>query len=78
MDKLRNTLKLTSRERYDAYRNGEVETLSFDTKDFHLCYGVDEFGEIFDFCLIGDTIVTIEGKLNEAELERAQKVIDEL
>jgi len=78
MDKLRNTLELTKRERYDSYRNGEVETLSFDTEDFHLCYGVDDSGEVFDFCLIGDTIVTIEGKLNEAELAKAQKVIDGL
>jgi hypothetical protein len=78
MVKLRNSLELTRRERYEAYRNGEVETLSFDTEAYHLCYGVDELGDVFDFCLIGDTIVHIEGKLTEAELERAQKVIDEL
>lgn len=78
MDKLRNTLKLTNRERYEAYRNGEVETFSFDTEDFHLCYGVDNSGEVFDFCLIGDTIVNIQGKLNEVELEEAQRVIDGL
>lgn len=78
MEKLRNSLELTRRERYDSYRNGEVETLSFDTEEFHLCYGVDEFEDVFDFCFIGDTIVHIEGKLTEAELETAQKVIDEL
>lgn len=78
MSKLRNTLELSRRERYDSYRNGEVETLSFDTEDFHLCYGLDDSGEVYDFCLIGDRILFLEGKLNEAEIEKAQQVIDGL
>ncbi len=78
MNKLQNQLPLANRERYSTYRNGEVETLTFETDDYHLCYGVDSSGEIFDFCFIGNKIVTIEGMLNDKELEKAQRVIDSL
>lgn len=68
-----------SRERYDSYRNGDVETLTFERGETHLCYGEDSQGEIYDFCYIGENeMVHIDGKLSSSDIVSAQELIDGL
>ena len=66
-------------ERYESYRQGAVETRTFERGDDHLCYGVGDDGELYDFCFLGEeeTLFT-HGVLSPQEREIAQRFLDEL
>lgn len=77
MGKLITQTRPHKRESYDSYRNGEVETLTFEDKEVHLCYGEDSNGEIWDFCSIAQGSVThMDDKLSDEEIKIAQEIID--
>jgi len=56
-----------------------VETLTFESGDYHLCYGEDSHGEVYDFCaMLAGSVTHVEGKLSDDEIRSAQEIIDNL
>lgn len=56
MRKLHNPFNLsfepTLIENHSSYREGKVTVVTFENETIHMCYGVDDKGNVWDFCFL--------------------------